>query len=64
MEKELFDAVESAAYLGISKRSLWRLRDSGRMPAPVRLGRCVRWRRRELEQWVAEGCPPVRRAGR
>jgi predicted DNA-binding transcriptional regulator AlpA len=31
--------------------------DAARMPAPVRLGGLVRWRRQELLDWLAAGCP-------
>lgn len=43
-----------------SKRHIYRLVDSGRMPAPIKLGRLNRWRRTEIEQWIANGCKPVR----
>ena len=48
----------AAELLSISERHLWTLHSSGRLPAPVRLGRAVRWRREELEQWLAAGAPP------
>lgn len=49
-----------AAMLGCSVRHVRRLADSGRMPAPVRLGALIRWRRADVEQWIAGGCPRVR----
>lgn len=49
-----------AAMLGCSVRHVRRLADSGRMPAPVRLGALIRWRRADVEQWIASGCPRVR----
>ncbi len=52
------DAV--AALLGCSAKHVGRLADSGRMPAPVRLGWLVRWRRGDVERWIAEGCPRTR----
>ncbi len=43
---------------GMSVASVERLHASGRLgPLPVRLGRLVRWRRDELEEWVAAGLP-------
>lgn len=52
---------EVAALLGnCSTRHICRLADAGRMPRPVRLGALVRWRRAELIDWLAAGCPPVR----
>jgi predicted DNA-binding transcriptional regulator AlpA len=32
----------------------------GRMPAPFRIGRELRWHAVVIEQWLASGCPPVR----
>jgi len=41
--KTLLNAEEVAAMLGISERTLWRLRSAGKVPEPVRFGRCTRW---------------------
>ena len=57
---------ELAAYLKISKRQLWRLRDCGALPGPDTIGgaaRCLRWRADVIRQWVAAGMPDVRRTG-
>jgi excisionase family DNA binding protein len=56
----LLDVRAAAALLGCSPRHVYRLADAGRMPPPVRLGALVRWRRADLDVWLAEGCPPVR----
>lgn len=53
------DAV--AEILGVSSRSVRRMADSGRMPAPIRIGRFLRWHPTTLNQWLDDGCPPVRR---
>jgi len=60
----LLDVQAVAALLVCSARHVYRLSDAGRMPAPVRLGALARWRRSELIDWLAAGCPNVRRAGR
>lgn len=61
---ELLDVRAVAALLGgCSTRHIYRLADSGRMPPPVKLGSLVRWRRAELEVWIAQGCPPCDRLG-
>ncbi|MBL9082139.1 MAG: helix-turn-helix domain-containing protein [Planctomycetales bacterium] len=54
----LLTAKQVAAWLQISERSLWRMRSAGQLPAPLRLGGAVRWRREELAAWLAAGCPP------
>lgn len=59
---ELLDVGAVAALLGCSKRTVYRLSDSGRMPGPVMLGQLVRWRRGEVLAWIAGGCEPVRSA--
>jgi excisionase family DNA binding protein len=65
MHKEMLNATESAQLCGIGKRTFIRLADSGRAPWGVKMGRCRRWRRDELEGWILGGCRPVdpRRGG-
>lgn len=54
----LLSAEEAATFLGISRRHFYGLHSSGRLgPLPVKLGSSVRWRRDEIETWVAHGCP-------
>ncbi|MBC8355098.1 MAG: helix-turn-helix domain-containing protein [Planctomycetes bacterium] len=60
----LLDVRSVAARLDCSVRHVYRLSDSSRMPKPVRLGALVRWRADELDRWIADGCPNVRRASR
>jgi excisionase family DNA binding protein len=61
---QLLDVRAVAALLDCSTRHVYRLADAGRMPAPVRLGALVRWRRQDLDAWLAAGCRPCRPAGR
>ena len=49
-------------YLNCSARHVYRLSDSGRMPAPLKLGSLVRWNRAQIEAWISNGCKPVIRA--
>ncbi len=61
----LLDVQAVAQLLDCSPRHVYRLADAARMPPPVRLGALVRWRRQELLDWLAAGCPVQRRgAGR
>lgn len=63
MNENLMTVTEVAALLGISTRGVWRFRDMGKLPAPVQLGRLVRWRQSDLTAWIADGCPDCRRTG-
>jgi excisionase family DNA binding protein len=58
---ELLTVEQAAEMAGVGKRSWWRFSSSGKAPAPVRIGRSVRWRRAEIAEWIAAGCPRVRR---
>jgi len=47
---------QAAAYLSIPKATLytWRTRRAGFGPRAVKLGGCLRYRRSDLDAWVAE----------
>jgi excisionase family DNA binding protein len=60
----LLDVRAVAALLDCSPRHIYRLSDAGLMPSPVRIGALVRWRRADLDSWLAQGCPRVRPARR
>jgi len=56
--------VEAVALmLDVSKRTVYRLSDAGRMPRPVKLGGAVRWDRTAISSWIAAGCPSDDRRG-
>lgn len=61
---ELMPVADAAAYLAVGVRTLTRWSAIGRAPAPIKLtpGRrgAVRYRRSDLERWVADGCPDLR----
>lgn len=69
----LYDIVQ-VSKLGLgSTRHIRRLADSGRMPAPIKLGAILRWRVETgdpmtgIRDWIMAGCPDCRqqrRAGR
>lgn len=54
---ELLRDTQAAAMLGISRSKIWELNSSGKLPRPVKLGHAVRWRRRELQNWIDADCP-------
>lgn len=59
METKLIDVNEVARLLHIGARTLWRFRDMGKIPAPIKIGRAVRWRAADISAWIADGCPDV-----
>jgi prophage regulatory protein len=49
----LIDARELAAMLAISVPTVWRMRESGRLPEPLRLtSQCLRWRRADINAFL------------
>lgn len=52
----LLSARQVAEMLNISTRTLWRLKSAGKLPAAIRIGKCIRWRREDLNTWIEEGC--------
>ena len=54
---ELITANQFAKLLSISERTLYRLKSTGQLPAPIVLGGSVRWRLKEIWKWIDEGCP-------
>ena len=58
VERQLVAAKEVAAFCSVSKATWARWYAADRVPAPVKIGRTVRWRLADLERWVALGCPP------
>jgi excisionase family DNA binding protein len=60
-EPVLLTVKEVAEMLGLSERTVYRLADVGKMPRPVKIGAAVRWRKKELDTWIEEGCPASQR---
>lgn len=54
----LVDANEAAAMCSMHRASWYKAVASGKTPASVRIGGMVRWRRDEILEWIAAGCPP------
>lgn len=57
---EMLAVTEVARLLACSVRHVYRLSDQGAMPRPIKLGNLNRWRRVDLENWLAGGCKPCR----
>lgn len=55
---ELIDVQTVADLLSCSTRTVYRLADAGKMPQPLRLGKLVRWRHKDMSAWLDAGCPP------
>ena len=56
----LLDVGAVAELLACSPQHVRRLADAGRMPRPLKLGALLRWRRADLDDWLAAGCPSCR----
>ena len=58
MDALLLSAQDAAELLSITRSHFYALHSSGRLgPLPIQLGRRTLWRREELVNWVAAGCP-------
>lgn len=53
----LLTIEDVARMLSVSTRTVRRLRQEGRIPQPLIVGRSVRWNRETLMQWIGAGCP-------
>ncbi|MBX3363152.1 MAG: helix-turn-helix domain-containing protein [Phycisphaeraceae bacterium] len=56
----LLTIEDLVARLRRCKRAIYEDVAAGRIPAPIRIGRSVRWRESEIAAWIAAGCPPIR----
>lgn len=50
----LLDVKAVAQSLGCSPRHVLRMVEAGNFPAPVRLGRLIRWPKSTLESWIGQ----------
>ena len=58
--EKLLRAVDVGRILNLSKRQIFRLNSSGKIPAPIRIGGAVRWSAGEISAWLAAGAPDRR----
>lgn len=52
-QTDIFDTQSAAAYLCLSKPTLERFRLRGDGPVFAKIGKCVRYRKIDLDAWVA-----------
>ena len=57
----LVTAKQAADLLNVGVSHIYSMRSSGQIPLPIKLGGSVRWNKRELLDWIQEGCPPLRK---
>lgn len=58
MNDELLTYEQVGELLKVCRRSLIRWQNNGILPAPVYLGRCVRFRKSDIERFLESGCVP------
>jgi excisionase family DNA binding protein len=51
------DAAGVAALLGVSLRTVRRLAECGKLPAPIAIGGCRRWLVEDIHRWLRSGAP-------
>ena len=56
-DEETYDINDLKRILKASGRSIDRWRDSGVIPGGLRVGRLIRWRKRDIHEWLDAGCP-------
>lgn len=56
---EFYTAEELATYLNRCQKTVYRMRSAGKLPKPIMLGKMPRWRKRDIENWLANGCPSL-----
>lgn len=54
---QLLSANELAPMLVLSRRQIFRLNASGKLPASLKIGGSVRWLASEIKVWLAAGAP-------
>lgn len=60
----LIDVHTVAAKYGCDARSVFRWADAGKIPFGVKLGSLRRWDVTEIDAHIANGCKPIRVAGK
>ena len=59
--EKLLTAQAVAEKLSLSKRAIFRMRSSGLICAPVKVGAgSIRWRQSDIELWISMNCPSIK----
>lgn len=53
----LLTVKQFAKLLDVDIRTVWRLKSNRAIPESVKFGGNVRWRGRDIQIWIDEGCP-------
>ena len=56
-DNPLLDVATASELCALSRSAFYKLVRDGLAPKPIKLGRASRWRRQELLDWIAAGCP-------
>lgn len=54
---QLLSAKMLGDMLSLSKRQIFRLNSSGKIPVPIRIGGAVRWSEETIRRWLSYGAP-------
>ena len=57
ISEKLLTAKALGQMLSLSKRQIFRLNSSGKIPVPIRIGGAVRWAESTIAEWLAAGAP-------
>lgn len=52
----LIDVNAVAALLDVSDRTVWKWSYAGKLPAPLRIGRSVKWRASDISRFIELAC--------
>ena len=55
--RKLIKARTVAAMADVSVRTVWRWREAGSLPKPIKISGTCRWNRLVIEKWIEAGCP-------
>ena len=59
----LLTVDQLAAWLGVSRRTVYRLKDAGELPPPLHVRGCLRWHSGVVSEWLRCGAPNVHKTG-